>query len=114
MLARCSLGWFVCLDFVKKFKDRHAQCIGDHLHGVQRRIGLAVLDSAEVGLIKAAFFAKLDLTHASRKSQRSHARTKLLSQRDIHKLEYLSYALNHIHTNSYIQGRQCHDEWQGD
>jgi hypothetical protein len=76
MLAMCVFEWFVCLDFVKKFKDRHAQRVGDHLHGVERRIGLAVLDTAEVGLIEAAHFPKLNLTFARSTPKLAHAGTK--------------------------------------
>lgn len=66
----------MCLDFVKKFKDRHAQCIGNDFHGVERRVGPAVFDAAEVGLIKAAPFPKFHLALATGKPQLAHAGTK--------------------------------------
>lgn len=92
----------VRFDLVKEVEDRQAQGIRDHLDGVQRRVGTAVLDATQIRLIKTAPFAELNLAHAGRLSQRADARTKLLCQDGMHTLKCLGPALIRINTNSYL------------
>lgn len=88
-------------DVVKQVEHAHVKGVRNDLNGIQRRIGLTGFDPAQVRLIEATHFTELNLAHAGPIAQGAHAGTKLLSQSCIHSSEYLSYALNHINTNSY-------------
>jgi len=47
---------------IEQLEHGQPERIGDHLKGIDRRVGLSVLYPAQVGLIEAALLAKLDLT----------------------------------------------------
>ena len=94
------------LDALKQLEDCHPESVRDHLDGVERWIGLAVLDAAQVGLIETALFAEDNLTHSRGEPEFSHAFAESLSQVDFHNQNYVGYALIHITTNSYKS--TCH------
>lgn len=72
MSAMCRLWRLVRLDPIKQLEDRQPERIGDDFHGIERGIGLAVFDAAEVGLIKTALFPELDLAETGANSQLTH------------------------------------------
>ena len=65
---------------IKQLEHRHPQRVGDHLDGVQRRVGLASLKPTEVGLGKAASFAEDGLTHPGLQPKRTNTGAESLSQ----------------------------------
>ena len=72
LAANCAL-LPLTLDPFEQVKNRHAQSIRNNLNRIQRRVGLAILNSAEVGLVKPTLFAKHHLAHARFQSQRANA-----------------------------------------
>ena len=53
----------LCFEVLEQVKDAHAQSVRNDLDGVQRRVGLIVLDTAQVGLIETTFFTQLNLAN---------------------------------------------------
>ena len=86
---------------VKQVEHVHSEGVRNDLNGIQRRISLTGFDPAQVGLIEATHFTKLNLAHSGPITQGAYAGAKLLRQSCFHDSEYLSYAPNHINTNSY-------------
>ena len=48
-------------DGIEYLEDGDAQCVGDHLHSIDRGIGLPPLNPAQVGLVEATALPELDL-----------------------------------------------------
>ena len=94
----------VLLDAVEQLENRHPKSVGNHLDGVERRVGLTVLDTAQIRLVKTALFAKDNLAHARGEAELSYAQTESFSQGRFHTPNYVVYAINHINTNSYKRG----------
>ena len=74
-------------DSVEQLKHGHAQRVGNDLYRIERRICVAVLDAAQVGLIKAALLAKFDLAHPGVSAQFSHTLPKSFRQAGCHSPE---------------------------
>ena len=89
------------LDPFEQVKHSHSQSIRNNLNRIQRRVGLAILNSAEVGLVEPTLFAKHHLAHARLQPQRANAQAETLSKGVFHTQNYVVYALIHINTNSY-------------
>lgn len=65
---------------LEQLEDCQAQRVRDDLQGVQRRVRVAVLDAAQVGLIEAALLSKLNLTQAPRCPEFADACSEALGQ----------------------------------
>lgn len=58
----CILGT-VFFNLIEQLIDRYSKRVGDDFDGVKCRIGLTVLNPAEVSLIETALLAEHHLTH---------------------------------------------------
>jgi len=68
----------VFFDLLEEFEHGQAERICYDLNGIQRWIRLPILNSAQIGLVKAALFPELYLTQAGLLAQRADTRAKLL------------------------------------
>lgn len=72
-------GYTLCLlHLVEQLEHSQTKRVGYDFNGVQRRVGVPVLDPAQVGLIEATLFTELDLAHASLLTQRANTKAELL------------------------------------
>lgn len=66
------------LDNFEQLEHGQTKRIGNNLNSIECRVGIPVLNSAQIGLVKTALFSELYLTQAGLLAQRADTRAKLL------------------------------------
>ncbi len=66
---------------IEEVENRHAEALGDDIHGIQRGVCLPAFNAAQIGLIEAASLSKLDLAEASFKPALAHHCAEFLGKR---------------------------------
>jgi hypothetical protein len=61
------------LNALKQLKNSHPESVGNNLDGVERGVGLTVLNATQVCLVETALFAEHNLTHSGSETEFSHA-----------------------------------------
>ena len=68
-----SVSGPLLLNALKQLENSHPESVGNNLDGVERRVGLTVLNAAQVCLVETALFTEHNLTHSSGETEFSHA-----------------------------------------
>ena len=61
---------------IEQLEDRHAQPVGDDFDGIDRRVCLTILNSAQISLVEATLLAELYLAQAGLQTEFADAGTK--------------------------------------